>query len=169
MPQKTIQQLNAYIKATAVVYDHSNAKVISRKTKVKPRRKQAFLSVLHYRKTSSDDCYAKRKPSKQRIKYESQSNTRDEQQKLQVFVRTPPSHKPKTLYFELHPETSVSSFKEVIQKRIGVEARYQRLYIRETFHLSDLLTLENHGVDKNDIITLRLSKDDEDNDDVPKG
>ncbi|XP_038053582.1 uncharacterized protein LOC119726037 [Patiria miniata] len=174
MPRKTVQQLDAYIKATAVVYDHSNAKLISRKTKVKPRRKQAFLSVLHYRKTSSDDCCAKRRPSKRWIRrqskqtHASQSNTKDVKQKLQVFVRTPSSLRPKTLYFELHPETSVSSLKEVIQKKTGVEARHQRLYIRENVQLCDLLTLEENGVDKDKIISLRLSVEDANDDNVPK-
>ncbi|XP_038053584.1 uncharacterized protein LOC119726038 [Patiria miniata] len=174
MPRKTVQQLDAYIKATAFVCDHSNAKLISRKTKVKPRRKQAFLSVLHYRKTSSDDCCAKRRPwnrwirRKSKQTHESQSNSKDVKQKLQVFVRTPIPLKTKTLYFELRPETSVSSLKEVIQKKIGVETRHQRLYIRENVQLCDLLTLEENGVDTKEIISLRLSTDEQDNDNVPK-
>ncbi|XP_038053605.1 uncharacterized protein LOC119726060 [Patiria miniata] len=165
MPQKTIQDLDAYIKATAVVYDHSNTKLVSRKTKVSRRRKEAFLSVLPYRKPSSHYHSHERKTSswitrKQRSKPTTECHTKDVKQKLLVFVRTPSPHRPKTLYFELHPETSVSSLKEVIQKKIGVEARYQRLYIREIFQLCDLLTLEENGVDKNEIISLRLSIED---------
>ncbi|XP_038052751.1 uncharacterized protein LOC119725418 [Patiria miniata] len=174
MPQKTVQHLDAYIKATAVVYNHSNTKLISRKTKVKPRRKQAFLSGLHFRKTSSDDYYAKRRPLKRWIRresrgtHQSQSNTEDVKQKLHLFVRTSLSKKPKTLYFELHPETLASSLKETIQKRIGVEARYQRLYIRRNFQLCDLLTLEENGVGKDEIISLHLSVDGPNDDSVAK-
>ncbi|XP_038053609.1 uncharacterized protein LOC119726063 [Patiria miniata] len=163
MSQKTIQDLNAYIKATAVVYDHSNTKLVSRKTKVSRRRKEAFLSVLPYRKPSSDHHSHERRTSssrKPRSKPAKESNTKHVKQKLQVFVRTPSSHQSKTLYFELHPETFVASLKETIQKRIGVEARHQRLYIREIFQLCDLLTLEENGVDKKEIISLRLSMED---------
>ncbi|XP_038053515.1 uncharacterized protein LOC119725958 isoform X2 [Patiria miniata] len=156
MPRKTAQQLDAYIKATAVVYDHSNTKLISRKTKVKPRRKQAFLSVLHYGKTSSDDCCAKRRSSKRRI---SRQLSHAGKQKLQIFVRTPLLHTPKTLCFRLDPGTSISSLKERIQTKIGVEARYQRLYFRRNFQLCDLLTLEDNGIEKDENISLRLSFD----------
>ncbi|XP_038052750.1 uncharacterized protein LOC119725417 [Patiria miniata] len=174
MPRKTVQQLDAYIKATAVVCDHSNTKLISRKTKVKPSRKQAFLSGLHFGNTSSDASYAKRRPLKRWIRRESmgtrqsQSNTEDVKQKLHLFVRTSHSKKTKTLYFELHPETSVTSLKETIQKRIDVEARYQRLYIRRNFQLCDLLTLEENGVGKDEIISLHLSVDGPNDDSVTK-
>ncbi|XP_038053608.1 titin-like [Patiria miniata] len=95
-------------------------------------------------------------------------NSKDVKPKVQVFVRTPPSHRSKTFYFELHPETSVSSLKETIKKKIGVEERHQRLYIRENVQLCDLLTLEENGVDKDELISLRLSLDDANDDDVPK-
>ncbi|XP_038053513.1 uncharacterized protein LOC119725957 [Patiria miniata] len=163
MSQKTVQQLDSYIKATAVVYDHSNTKLISRKTKVKPRRKQAFLSVLHYRKTSADDCCAKSRRSKQRVPRQlgctNESRSHVMKQKLQIFVQTPVLHTPKTLCFRLDPETSISTLKDWIQQTIGVEARYQRLYIRRNFQLCDLLTLEDNGIEKDENISLRLSFD----------
>ncbi|XP_038053565.1 uncharacterized protein LOC119726018 [Patiria miniata] len=179
MPQKTIQDLDAYIKATAAVYDHSNTKLVSRKTKVSRRRKEAFLSVLPYRKPSSHYHSQERKKSsssitrKPRSRPASESAISNPKQKLNISVQTSENANdnndaPQTLSFQLDLETSVQSLKELIEKQIGVEARYQCLYNRQNFQLCDLLTLEENDVDKNEIISLRLSKDDRNCNDVPK-
>ncbi|XP_038053571.1 uncharacterized protein LOC119726023 [Patiria miniata] len=177
MPQKTIQQLNAYIKATTVVYDHSNTKLVSRKTKVSRRRKEAFLSVLPYRKPSSHYHSHERKTSsslitrKPRSKPATESVISNLQQKLNISVKTPENdnnNATQTLSFQLHPGTSVQSLKELIEKLIGIEARHQRLYIRRNVQLCDLLTLEENGVDRDEIIYLHQSIQDLDENDVPK-
>ncbi|XP_038053595.1 trichohyalin-like [Patiria miniata] len=177
MPQKTIQDLDAYIKATAVVYDHSNAKLVSRKTKVSRRRKEAFLSVLPYRKPSSQYHSHERRTSsslntrKTRSKPATESVINNLKQKLKFSVKTPENANddaPQRLSFQLDLGTSVQSLKELIEKQIGLEARRQRLYIRRNFQLCDLLTLEENGVNNDEIISLRLSKDDQTCDDVPK-
>ncbi|XP_038052828.1 uncharacterized protein LOC119725495 [Patiria miniata] len=177
MPQKTIQQLEAYIKATAVVYDHSNTKLVSRKTKVSRRRKEAFLSVLPYRKPSSHYHSHERKTSssliahKPRSKPSKESALSNPKQKLQISVRIPENTNDdaaQTLSFQLDPGTPVQSLKELIEKQIGVEARHQRLCIQRNFQICDLLTLEDNGVEKDEIIYLHLSTEDQDNDDVTK-
>ncbi|XP_022084323.1 protein NLRC5-like isoform X3 [Acanthaster planci] len=167
MPQKTIQQLDEDNKATAVVYDHSNAKLVTRRNKVRRSRKEAFLTAIPYRRSSShhrqggnDQPPSSLTARKSKRKLVTESVVISAKQKLLVCVRTHPLHVAKEICFELDPETPVSSLKELIHKKFGVQPKHQRLHIRENFQLCDLLTLQENGVDKDKIISLRVSTDD---------
>ncbi|XP_022094271.1 NACHT, LRR and PYD domains-containing protein 12-like, partial [Acanthaster planci] len=156
MVLKTIQELNEYVEATGVVYNHSNTKLISRKSKVKRSRREAFLSLLPYRRLSSHHHHAENKPfTKQKSKSKpiAESATSKTRQKLQVSVRSQLPHGSKTLDFEVDPDTSVSSLKELIHRRIGVLPQRQHLHIGN-IPLLDFLTLHENGVDKKKIISL---------------
>ncbi|XP_022097313.1 NLR family CARD domain-containing protein 4-like isoform X2 [Acanthaster planci] len=171
MPKKTIQQLDKDNKATAIVYDYSSAKLGTRKSKVRRCRREAFLSLLPCRRSTSSRFHTDNKALSPLTARKSKSapvqecGSSNAKQKLQVSVQTRPPCGPNILYFELDPETSVSSLKEKIHRSIGVLPMHQHLYIRRNVELCDLLTLHENGVDKNEIISL--STEDE-NQDGPK-
>ncbi|XP_022110591.1 uncharacterized protein LOC110990087 isoform X2 [Acanthaster planci] len=80
-------------------------------------------------------------------------------QKLQVFVRNPLLHGPKTLCFHLHSETLVSTLKESVYRKIGIQPQHQLLHIKRNvlnFQLHDLLTLNECGIQQDENISLCL-------------
>ncbi|XP_022111636.1 protein NLRC5-like [Acanthaster planci] len=160
MPVKTIQQLDEDNKATAVVYDHSKAKLVISKNKVRRCRRETFLSVLPYWRPSSHSQNVESKltssptPRKPKPRPATQSVVSIAKPKLHVCVRTHLPHGKATLDFELDSETSISALKEMIHSRIGVQPQRQQLCIRGNFQLCDLLTLHENGIEKDEVISL---------------
>ncbi|XP_022110597.1 uncharacterized protein LOC110990089 [Acanthaster planci] len=148
MSQKTIQQLDEDSKATGVVYNHSNAKLFTRKSKVRKRRKEGFLSAFPCRKNEPSPSLTTMKPKRKPVSKSITSNTK---QKLQVCVRTHLPQGPKTLCFHLNLETTISSLKRLIYRKIGVQPQRQRLNIRRNVQLCELLTLRENGVGDDEI------------------
>ncbi|XP_022110603.1 uncharacterized protein LOC110990092 [Acanthaster planci] len=160
MPLKTIKQLDEDNKATAGVYDHSNAKLITKENKVKRYRKDAFLSALPYRRALSCHRHAGNKTQasstapQQKCQSANRRATRRTKKKLRFCVQTHLPLVPKTLSFELDPETPIASLKGLIRRKLGVRPQHQRLYVRGNIQLCDLLTLHENGVDKDENISL---------------
>ncbi|XP_022105942.1 uncharacterized protein LOC110987487 isoform X2 [Acanthaster planci] len=158
MPLKTIRQLDEVIKTTTVVYDHSNAKLVSKKNKVRRCGKDAFLSSHPYSTfschRSAENKLLASSTTQPKFKHTNRRATKSTKQKLQFCVQAHLPLVPKTLSFELDPETPISTLKGLISKKFGVKPRHQRLYIRRDIWLCDLLTLHDNGIDKDDIISL---------------
>ncbi|XP_022111509.1 uncharacterized protein LOC110990722 [Acanthaster planci] len=151
MPVKTIRELGED-KATAVVYNHSKAKLFTRKNKVTRCRSETFLLITR-RESSGRRYCTERRPSlspstrKPKLKLITEGTNCKLKLKLEVsIVSTSLHHGPQTLYFDLRRETAVSSLKELI----GFQPKHERLFSEINFQL----TPHKNAVDKDDIISL---------------
>ncbi|XP_038052747.1 uncharacterized protein LOC119725414, partial [Patiria miniata] len=78
------------------------------------------------------------------------------------FIRCHLTQKPRTLCFQLDPETSVWCLKLILNEIISVHPQQQRLFIRRNFRnfeLCNLLTLHDYGIQQDENISLRLCTD----------
>ncbi|XP_022110589.1 uncharacterized protein LOC110990085 isoform X2 [Acanthaster planci] len=95
MPQKTIQQLDENNKATAVVYNHDIGKLVTRKSKVKRRRREAFLLAFPYRKNKLSPSSTTREPRRKPVS-ESEVKTSQSKQHLETKTEGTKAHEEAT-------------------------------------------------------------------------
>ncbi|XP_022108000.1 NLR family CARD domain-containing protein 4-like [Acanthaster planci] len=171
MEQVSLGQWDKDRITTGAVCDHPRAKLISKKMKAKHGRKAAFLSVFpikassrltdddkelvpHPKRASTPQCELSKPPNHdQTITKAETESLHERKEKLQVFVRG--SFLSRTLCLQLDQKTSVSSLKELIKNKSGIQPQTQHLFIQRNLLLCDSLSLTDQGIQQDQNIEIR--------------
>ncbi|XP_071805636.1 uncharacterized protein [Asterias amurensis] len=169
MSQPSLKQWYEDRKRLKVVYDHSRAKPVERKNKIKKSRQAAFKSALaertkpsgqhQYTKTNtSDSSLGKEQCGAQANRAEASSyRNKDTHHMIQIFIKTPIN--PKTLCLRLDHKTTVSDLKDTIHRKLAIRPALQNLYTNnKRFKLCDALTLLDLGIKPETNIDLTLAE-----------
>ncbi|XP_071805747.1 uncharacterized protein [Asterias amurensis] len=169
MSQPSLKQWYEDRKRLRVVYDHSRAKPVERKNKIKKSRQAAFKSALaertkpsgqhQYTKTNtSDSSLGKEQCGAQAKRDEASSyRSKDTYHMIQIFIKTPIN--PKTLCLRLDHKTTVSDLKDIIYRKLAIRPALQNLYTNnKRFKLCDALTLLDLGIKPETNIDLTLAE-----------
>ncbi|XP_033642196.1 uncharacterized protein LOC117302377 isoform X3 [Asterias rubens] len=169
MSQPSLKQWYEDRKRLRVVYDHSRAKPVERKNKIKKSRQAAFKSALaertkpsgqhQYTKTNtSDSSLGKEQCGAQAKRDEASSyRSKDSYHMIQIFIKTPIN--PKTLCLRLDHKTTVSDLKHIIHRKLAIRPELQNLYTNnKRFKLCDALTLLDLGIKPETNIDLTLAE-----------
>ncbi|XP_071806088.1 uncharacterized protein [Asterias amurensis] len=169
MSQPSLKQWYEDRKRLRVVYDHSRAKPVERKNKIKKSRQAAFKSALaertkpsgqhQYTKTNtSDSSLGKEQCGAQAKRDEASSHrNKDTHHMIQIFIKTPIN--PKTLCLRLDHKTTVSDLKDTIHRKLAIRPALQNLYTNnKRFKLCDALTLLDLGIKPETNIDLTLAE-----------
>ncbi|XP_038046792.1 uncharacterized protein LOC119720999 [Patiria miniata] len=73
--------------------------------------------------------------------------------KIQIFISTPLAS---TISLQLHPSTSTSDLKGLLQDKLGIDPEKQHLFTRKGLELCDALSITDHGIEHDATIELRL-------------
>ncbi|XP_038071589.1 sterile alpha motif domain-containing protein 9-like [Patiria miniata] len=163
MALKTYADWENAVKAARVNYDHSQSKMVTKTKAVRKSKKMAFLSVFSMTRAaavSSEPKSNKKSPTKSQTKQhtvkESENKrclAKDKKRTIQIIVETPLDS---TFCLQLHPSTSISSLKGLLQDRLGIDPEKQHLFTRKGFELCDALSLEDHNIQQDTNLELRL-------------
>ncbi|XP_071805239.1 uncharacterized protein [Asterias amurensis] len=169
MSQPSLKQWYEDRKRLRVFYDHSRAKPVERKNKIKKSRQAAFKSALaertkpsgqhQYTKTNtSDSSLGKEQCGAQAKRDEASSyRSKDTYHMIQIFIKTPIN--PKTLCLRLDHKTTVSDLKDTIHRKLAIRPALQNLYTNnKRFKLCDALTLLDLGIKPETNIDLTLAE-----------
>ncbi|XP_071807343.1 LOW QUALITY PROTEIN: uncharacterized protein [Asterias amurensis] len=169
MYQPSLKQWYEDRKRLRVVYDHSRAKPVERKNKIKKSRQAAFKSALAERTTpsrqyqdtktnTSDSSLGIEQCRAQAKRDEALSNKfKETHHMIQIFIKTPIN--PKTLCLRLNHKTTVSDLKDIIHRKLGIRPALQNLYTNnKRFKLCDALTLLDLGIKPETNIDLTLAE-----------
>ncbi|XP_033625991.1 uncharacterized protein LOC117289125 [Asterias rubens] len=170
MYQPSLKQWDEDRKRLRVIYDHSRAKPVERKNKIKKSRQAAFRSVLAERtkpsiqhqdtKSNTSDSSLGKVQSGAHAKRDEASSQRQKgsHHMIQIFIKTP-NISPKNLCLRLNHNTTVSDLKNIIHSKLGIRPALQNLYTNnQGFKLCDDLTLLDLGIKPETNIDLTLAK-----------
>ncbi|XP_071786207.1 uncharacterized protein [Asterias amurensis] len=170
MYQPSLKQWDEDRKRLRVIYDHSQAKPVERKNKIKKSRQAAFRSVLAERtkpsiqhqdtKSNTSDSSLGKEQSGAHAKRDEASSQRQigSHHMIQIFIKTP-NISPKNLCLRLNHNTTVSDLKNIIHSKLGIHPALQNLYTNnQGFKLCDDLTLLDLGIKPETNIDLTLAK-----------
>ncbi|XP_038054699.1 uncharacterized protein LOC119726921 [Patiria miniata] len=149
VPLRTLADLEDAKRAARVINDHSLAKMVTRKRKIRKSRKTIFLSVLSRNKfedtSSSPSC---------NLRATSAENAQSSE--IQLLVRSS-SRSP--LCLQLYPSTTISALKGLLQEKLAIEPDKQNLFTKRHHELRDEFSLKDHGIVRDSKIDLRLVSD----------
>ncbi|XP_022107081.1 sterile alpha motif domain-containing protein 9-like isoform X2 [Acanthaster planci] len=160
MALQSYVDLEDALKAARVVYDHSQSRMVSRRKTVRKSKKAAFLSAFSMTKSVSiarenikSPPFPRGKTKLKTNKSQSSVNQTKKKTLVQVFISTPLAS---TICLQLHPSTSISAVKDLLQDRLGVAPEKQHLFIRKKMELCDALSLEDHCIQQDTNMEMRL-------------
>ncbi|XP_071805850.1 uncharacterized protein [Asterias amurensis] len=169
MSQPSLKQWYEDRKRLRVVYDHSRAKPVEMKTKIKKSRQAAFKSALAERtkpsvqhqdaKTNTSDSSLGKEQCGAQAKRDEASSRRSKEthHMIQIFIKTPTN--PITLCLRLDHKTTVSDLKHIIHRNLAIRPALQNLYTNnKRFKLCDALTLLDLGIKPETNIDLTLAE-----------
>ncbi|XP_038046034.1 splicing regulatory glutamine/lysine-rich protein 1-like [Patiria miniata] len=138
---------------------HQEAKVPDVSNAKGRRKEEAAAKFNHPKGERSTDSLRQGKSANASNSRTSSVSTdqRDSEEKggrpIQVFVNSPLRS---PLCLQLHPSTTISTLKELLQDKMGVNLKNQHLFTMRNIELSDAVSLEECGIQQDTNIELRL-------------
>ncbi|XP_038061690.1 uncharacterized protein LOC119732303 [Patiria miniata] len=127
--------------------------MVTRKRKVRKSKKEAFQSVLLAARPCQESIPPKSDVSNTSTEDQECSLPPCQKRKIQLFVI---SSSTSPVCLQLHPSTTISALKGLLQDKVGIEPEKQHLFTRRNCELRDDLSLGNYGIEQDTNIELRL-------------
>ncbi|XP_038061350.1 uncharacterized protein LOC119732054 isoform X2 [Patiria miniata] len=152
-PLRSLSDLEDAKRAARHINDHSLAKMVTRKKKVRKSKKEAFQSVLLAPRFCQESIPPKSVVSSISTENQECSSKPCQKRQIQLFVN---SSLTSPVCLQLHPSTAISALKGLLQDKVGIEPEKQHLFTRKNHELRDDLSLGNYGIEQDTNIELRL-------------
>ncbi|XP_038061692.1 uncharacterized protein LOC119732305 [Patiria miniata] len=127
--------------------------MVTRKKKVRKSKKEAFQSVLLAARSCQESIPPKGVISSTSKENQECSSKPCQKRQIQLFVN---SSLTSPVCLQLHPSTTISALKGLLQDKVGIEPEKQHLLTRKNHELRDDLSLANYGIEQDTNIELRL-------------
>ncbi|XP_071803902.1 uncharacterized protein [Asterias amurensis] len=153
-PLQTLADLQDALSAARTDYNHSSAKVVTNKKHIGNSKKMAFKSSFMAKSNHAER--SEPVDTKKQLEVDqavAASNDREsEGRHIQIFVSNPVKE---SLCLQLHPSTTISDLKEIIQERLNIQAKNQHLVTKRGIELCDTQSLMVLGIQQDTNLELR--------------
>ncbi|XP_033647314.1 NLR family CARD domain-containing protein 3-like isoform X2 [Asterias rubens] len=153
-PLQTLADLQDALSAARTDYNHSSAKVVTNKKHIRNSKKMAFKSsfVAKSNHTERSEPVDTKKQLEVDQAVAASNDRESEERHIQIFVSNPVKE---SLCLQLHPSTTISDLKEIIQERLNIQAKNQHLVTKRGIELCDTQSLIVLGIQQDTNLELR--------------
>ncbi|XP_071804000.1 uncharacterized protein [Asterias amurensis] len=153
-PLQTLADLHDALSAARTYYNHSSAKVVTNKKHIRNSKKMAFKSSF----IAKSNLAERSEPvdTKKQLEVDqavaASDDRESEERHVQIFVSNPVKE---SLCLQLHPSTTISDLKQIIQERLNIQAKNQHLVTKRGIELCDTQSLMVLGIQQDTNLELR--------------
>ncbi|XP_033648019.1 uncharacterized protein LOC117307389 isoform X1 [Asterias rubens] len=153
-PLQTLADLQDALSAARTDYNHSSAKVVTNKKHIRTSKKMAFKSsfIAKSNRTERSEPVDTKKQLEVDQAVAASDDRESEERHVQIFVSNPVKE---SLCLQLHPSTTISDLKEIIQERLNIQAKNQHLVTKRGIELCDTQSLMGLGIQQDTNLELR--------------
>ncbi|XP_033647277.1 LOW QUALITY PROTEIN: uncharacterized protein LOC117306843 [Asterias rubens] len=153
-PLQTLADLQDALSAARTDYNHSSVKGVTNKKHIRNSKKMAFKSsfVAKSNHTERSETVDTKKQLEVDQAVAASDDRETEERHIQIFVSNPVKE---SLCLQLHPSTTISDLKEIIQERLNIQAKNQHLVTKRGIELCDKQSLIVLGIQQDTNLELR--------------